>query len=694
MAYNFRFPKKAVNTKYVSDIPIVPVRNDWRSLFDLVLVESIDQLKSIRDEFRLLGCPPMATDTENTSLSFIQADLVGFSFCFQNRVAYYVPVGHQLGVNLPLDEAVAIWKEMCEEAELVLYFNYRYDMRIQRKYGFDPWKVKHFNVQSLIWNLDTNLRMPSLKDSALNYLGIVMTTFEDLVGELENISFLSADNVADYAAADALATFLLYVRFKDFLENNQFINFLDNELERVLMFLEEVDVRLNMETIRALQQVKLGEIENKAAEIYEECRREFNIKSPEQVTEVLLNMGVPLTKKTKTGFSTDVKALTPFKHRYPVVQKILDYKSLRTIMDSYITPFLKYFEEYGSEICHVKYNTTVAPTGRLSGGKDKKEIKDGFFLPVNIHSMPKPSPAYYLPKRSSDPANILGWIFIPCDKKTPGAVEGKEAMSNRKVFQPEEGYYVLSIDYDSEELVIAANLSDDMVWLEPMIKGEDSHKAVAIAMVGAENYNEEVRKVAKTINYGGLYYGNEYTFKAKLPDKSIEELRLYYDKWCRAHKAYWDYMKKCNMLASKTGFIKTQLGRIRRVGHYYRTNPEFADKTVANTQIQGLAADIIRLVLINLYRKVFTNPIYYDKIKFMATMHDEVDFSITKNRDDFTKSALAVSAVMNDLPFNWKKPLTTSLSVGNDWGSIFPFEYINEEWVPVPTREGEQRYFA
>lgn len=184
--------------KYVSPIPIVPEIQDWKDKFKLLCVRSIEELSALENQFLELECPELGVDTETTALSFIDAEIVGFSISFRLGEGYYIPVGHNVGENVPRDEALAILFRMMYKAKRVDFYHYRFDARILRKYGLDVFQVRHFDVMCLVWNADTNVKRPSLKRSSLNYIGIRQQTFENVVGAEKEEDVEESDQFVEY----------------------------------------------------------------------------------------------------------------------------------------------------------------------------------------------------------------------------------------------------------------------------------------------------------------------------------------------------------------------------------------------------------------------------------------------------------------------------------------------------------------
>lgn len=671
---------------YISDVPTVKENPNWRNLIKLKLVGSVEELKEIQAQF--MSAPKLlAVDSETTSLTISKADMVGFSFAFKPNEAYYIPLQHKIGNNLPLEECVEILKQMMYVAEKVLFYNYRFDMGILRKYGVDKSKLSEFDVMCLVWNVDCNINMPGLKESSLKYLGIRQTSFEDLFPNSDDLdfSYLDPNQCYDYAAADAICTLLLYIVLnKAFVEKfGDFIVNLDSALEKAMMFYEDSEILVDLDYARSQAVIAEQELKRLEGEVFAMTGTHFDINSPAQLAEVLLAMGVPLGTTKRGAPSTREDVIGKLAGQYPIVDKVLEFRGVQKELSTYIMPFIN----NGKDTVRIHYFTCAAPTGRLASGGSKKR-KDPDFLPLNIQSMPKPNPWYFKPVE--DPNGILGWRFEPSPdgkRSKEYYFEGMEPNNVRRIFKAEEGHYIVGIDFASEELVICANISGDPNFIEPLVNGEDLHYATAVKMFGEENYDEYKRKIAKILNYACLYGGWAGTIHQQMPEKSMEECEAYHQMWKKAHAGWIEYCNSSSRYAKKTGYIKSLMGRVRRVAYWFnskiRRDWSFADRTVANTQVQGLAADIMRYVMVRLANEVFPKAEYEGKIKFKASMHDELVFSVIKDPAEFTKIVDKVVHIITDLPFSgWRKPLEAEVEVGDTWGSKFAFKKVDGKWVP------------
>jgi DNA polymerase-1 len=705
------------SVSYETDIPQMREKKDWQSLFNFILVENIDQLRQIFEDWKKLNCPITAFDTETTHLSFIDLKLVGFSFCFDKKNAYYIPVGHLVGNNLPFWESLSILKEMVCKAEKSLFYNASFDLRVLRKYGFDALDVRMLDVMALVWNVDTNIKMPSLKKSAKYHLGFTMITFKELMGKVqetnfrlvgedddrkENISFLDPAYVRDYAAADALCTYFLFLRWLNFYKENQFIVDLDSEFERTLMFLEETPINIDLKKVELMMQVGKKKQDDIQKRIYEAVGKTFDITSSKQLGTLLESKKLPVKKNPSTkNYMLDEKAIAILKLKHEkrkvsdtctygeLLDLVLYFRKIKKEDNTYLVNFKEQsFKDEEKAYGFFHYLTHRNPTGRLQGtGEKPRPGESRVFFGIQSQNITKPKSAFFKPVENKSGA-VLGWDFELVEKEEEGTIEGFRPNNLREIILPYPDHYILSIDYSGQEIVMAGNLSGDRAFLDPLKAGKDAHKEVALKMFGKENYDKEKRKIAKAANFGCLYLGTEYALSKSLPEKPLRDLKEHVKLWKEVHKDYFAHLERMYSFARKHGYVKSKLGRMRRVAYWFNSHDGsqvfFGKKTVANSPNQGLGGDIIRYVLIRILQEVLLDKKYDGKIYFSITVHDEINFSITKDPKYFYEIANKILAIMVDLPFkDWEVPLTVSPSVGRTWGELFPFIVKSKDtWIP------------
>jgi DNA-directed DNA polymerase len=512
------------NEKAKSDykhwVGAVPKIENWYKNFNFVLVESMEDLKSI---FKDKKDYYMAFDTETTGLDFEEIDLVGYSFCLDGKTAYYVPVYHfQYEGNLGEESVKFIYERMCE-AKKVFMYNMRYDARIMEYYGykenkadldkrrwmyakFDMSKVDYYDVSVPVWLADTNQKYPSLKWSSLHFLGIEQLHFDEVIENAGSFFYLNPSENEDtvfYAAADALCTFLLATAtVKYFTEAKHSAKF-DNLMLYPLLHYENERIWLDGDVLKNLYIIATDRVDKMERDVYAMIGGQINLNSPVQVAQAFERLGIDTGERTSKGtMSVGIKILADlpkeYVEKFPALKSYINYKKTAKLISSYIKPLLKEYERRG--YCRFAYKTTEVPTGRLACGKDGK---NSFFSPINAQSLPKPhvkmEDVFDLGDRnlfSKKDNIIMGYKFvyssydeegkhiIPDDPTYIGWVEGMDDDLNiRMAISPkmledsnDDDFLYTSFDYAAEELRIAANLSREPNWVDAFVHGDDIHK--------------------------------------------------------------------------------------------------------------------------------------------------------------------------------------------------------------------------
>lgn len=512
------------NEKAKSDykhwVGAVPKIENWYKNFNFVLVESMEDLKSI---FKDKKDYYMAFDTETNGLDFEEIDLVGYSFCLDGKTAYYVPVYHfQYDGNLGEESVKFIYERMCE-AKKVFMYNMRYDARIMEYYGykenkadldkrrwmyakFDMSKVDYYDVSVPVWLADTNQKYPSLKWSSLHFLGIEQLHFDEVIENVGSFFYLNPSENEDtvfYAAADALCTFLLATAtVKYFTEAKHSAKF-DNLMLYPLLHYENERIWLDGDVLKNLYIIATDRVDKMERDVYAMIGGQINLNSPVQVAQAFERLGIDTGERTSKGtMSVGIKILADLSKEYvekfPALKSYINYKKTAKLISSYIKPLMKEYERRG--YCRFAYKTTEVPTGRLACGKDGK---NSFFTAVNAQSLPKPhvkmEDVFDLGDRnlfSKKDNIIMGYKFvyssydedgkhiIPDDPTYIGWVEGMDDDLNiRMAISPkmledsnDDDFLYTSFDYAAEELRIAANLSREPNWVDAFVHGDDIHK--------------------------------------------------------------------------------------------------------------------------------------------------------------------------------------------------------------------------
>jgi len=587
------------------------------------LVTADDELAELRDA--LAAAPRFAIDTETTSLDPLAADLVGLSFCCDDSVAWYVPVGH-ISLEPQLD-----WETVRNALDPILIDprigktgqNLKYDLKVLVRHGVT---LAGIDGDTLIadYLLSPDRRSHKLDDLALVHLGHRMISFKDTVGKDQTFANVPLDPARDYAAEDAHVTWLLDQRLGPRLEEEG-LDRLYRELELPLI---EVLARMELAGIgvdRAYLEKLSEELAERIAEAEEVCWDlagiEFNIGSVKQLREVLFEqLGLPVIKKTKTGPSTNEAVLTELALQHPLPRAILDYRSLVKLKNTYVDPLPTMVNPEDGRI-HTTYSLTTAATGRLA---------------------------------SSDP-NLQN---IP--------VRTEEGRRIRRAFSAPQGRVFLSADYSQVELRILAHLCGGTGgFAEAFAAGADVHAETAAGLfnVTADRVTREMRSIAKAVNFG-IVYGQSAFGLAQQQRISRAEAAEYIARYKERFPEIEDYRQRTLEMARDKGYVETLLGRRRPVPDLASGNfaaRSAAERIAINTPVQGSAADLIKRAMIAVDRRLREE---FPGQLMLLQVHDELLLEVDEDRiDDVGK--MVRSEMANALELS--VPIVVDVGVGRNW---------------------------
>lgn len=564
-------------------------------------------------------------DTETTGLDVFSADLVGLSFCFSEGEAYFVtlPDNREEATKI-LNEFKAFF--LSEQIEKIGH-NMKFDLLMLSNYGIDV-KGKLFDTMIAHYLLQPELRhgMDYLAEIYLHYHTI---HYEDLVGtkgknqlDIRNVEI---SKLMEYAAEDADVTFRLKQMLEKELTSNELEKLfyeIEMPLMKVLVVMEKTGVRIDSEALRQSSEILTENMMQIEKEIFKLAGTEFNINSPLQVGEVLFDR-LHLddkAKKTKTGqYSTSEDVLEKLRHKHPIVDKILEYRGLKKLLSTYIDALPQLINPKTGKI-HTSYNQTTTATGRLS---------------------------------SSNP-NLQN---IPIRDEL-----GKEI---RKAFIPEENSLFLSADYSQIELRVMAHLSNDENMIDAFKSGLDIHAATAakIYKIPLEKVTSEMRRHAKTANFGIIYGISAFGLAERLGISRTEAKNLI-DEYFLTYPQVKTYIENAIKKAKENGYVETLLGRKRFLPDINSQNSVvrgFAERNAVNAPIQGSAADIIKIAMVNIQRKLEQENLL---AKMILQVHDELNFTVPVNELE-TVRKLVVYEMEHAFPLN--VPLIVDCGVGNNW---------------------------
>ena len=547
--------------------------------------------KEKRDEIveKLASAEAFSFDTETTSTDAITAELVGMSFAITEGEAYYVPVPARREEAQGIVDAFRA--VLTNEKSLKIGQNIKYDYLILQNYGvelggpmFDT-MIAHYLLQP-----ELSHGMDYLAEVYLKYDTIKI---ESLIGPRgrgqKNMRDLSPADICDYACEDADVTLRLkHILAKELTEAGADRLFYDIEmpLVRVLAYMERNGARINIDTLKETSRYFTDRIVQIESEIYELAGFSFNIASPKQVGEVLFERMkiVDKAKKTKSGqYSTSEEVLEGLRTKHPIVAKILDHRGLKKLLSTYVDALPALVNPMTGKI-HTSFNQTVTATGRLSSSNP------------NLQN---------IPIRNED---------------------GKEI---RRAFIPEPSCEFFSADYSQIELRIMAHLSGDENLIEAFRSGEDIHAATAakIYHVPLGEVTREQRSRAKTANFG-IIYGISVFGLAERMNVSRAEAKELIENYFITYSGVKRYMDESIAVAREKGYIETILHRKRYLPDINSHNSVvrgYAERNAINAPIQGSAADIIKIAMIEIYRRFRAEGL---RSTMMLQVHDELNFSV------------------------------------------------------------------
>lgn len=591
--------------------------------YNYQLIDKEEDIQKLCDLF--ITKQIISFDTETTSTEAINAELVGLSFAFKEREAFYVPV--------PADrdkaqKIVNIFKPLYENEDILkIGQNMKYDIEVLRNYGIEV-RGEMFDTMIAHYLIQPELRH-NMDYMAEIYLDYQTIHIEELIGPKgrgqKNMRDLTPEQIYEYAAEDADITLQLKNKLepelKRFGAEDLFHN-IEMPLMPVLAEMEMNGVRIDTESLKETSSVLTSRMKEIESRIYDLAGTEFNIASPKQVGEVLFDRLkiVEKAKKTKTGqYVTNEEVLQSLKHKHEIVADILEHRGLKKLLGTYVDALPKLINPRTGHI-HTSFNQTVTATGRLS---------------------------------SSDP-NLQN---IP--------VRGEDGKEIRKAFIPEPGCEFFSADYSQIELRVMAHLSGDENMIEAFREGHDIHAATA-AKIYKEDINavsRDQRTKAKRANFG-IIYGITVFGLAERLEISREEAKQLISGYFETFPKVKEYMDKSIQRARAMGYAETLFHRRRYladINSHNATVRGFAERNAINAPIQGTAADIIKVAMIRIHRRFKAEGI---QSKMILQVHDELNFSVLP--EEHEKVERIVMEEMQNA-FKMQVPLVADSGWGKNW---------------------------
>ncbi len=620
-------PNKSMLSKLFEELEFSSLKKEF-GLYESVqiraelykIVSSSEELKEILHEAKEKEY--VAFDTETTSLNPIEAELVGFSIAWKEK-SFYVPLGHKDGKNLPLRETLEELKDFFNDDHVkIIGQNLKYDLSVMKKYSlsFQP----YFDTMIAAYLLSPNERKFSLDTLAMKYLNYNTVKYEEVTPKRGNFSDVSIEEAGKYSAEDADVTYRLYEKLSEKMRKS--------ELEKVFYSVEMplVEVLSTMEMNGVYVDVEyLNEISKRYADILSEIEEKiyalaggmpFNINSPKQVAEVLFQrLGLRPRKRTKShSFSTNAKILEEMREEHEIIPLLLDYRKYFKLKSTYLDALPKMVNPKTSRV-HTSFNQTGTSTGRLSSSEP------------NLQNIP---------------------------------TRNEEGREIRKAIRAQkEGWFILSADYSQIELRVLAHVSGDPSLIRAFEDGVDIHLATASKVFGVaeKNVTKEMRRVGKMVNFAVTYGVSPYGLSKRLGISNSEASQLI-SNYFKNYPRVKEYLDSTIEFARNHGYVETIFGRKRSIPGINSKNGrirEEAKRMAVNAPIQGSAADIIKLAMIEIHRELRDM-----QSMMILQVHDELVFEAPKKEEK--KLENLVKAKMEGI-VKLNVPLSVEVEKGKSW---------------------------
>ena len=589
-------------------------------------LKSIDDLSMIENLIHESKC--FAFDTETTSIDSLEAELVGVSFSFEANSGYYLPIAHQEKTAISRDEALRWLKQIIEASQdKVIGQNLKYDLQVLRNHQIN---IKRFHADTMLmsYSINSTASRHNLDALAEYYLNIKTIKFEDVMGKgknkLKNFSEVPIKEATNYAAEDADITLQLYRTFETKIDDKttKMLQEIEYPMIFVLMEMEATGALIDIKHLNSLSNNFGSKLINLVQKIHKHSGVVFNIDSPKQLSEVLFDkMGIEAKglKKTSSGYySTSEAVLQKLADENEIIKDILEYRTLAKLKSTY-TDKLSEICDLGSRV-HTSYHQAVTSTGRLS---------------------------------SSDP-NLQN---IP--------IRTKDGIVIREAFIAPQGKKLLAIDYSQIELRLMAHYSNDEIMVKSFNNNEDIHKRTASEIFGVniQDVDDDMRRKAKTINFGLLYGMSAFGLSNQLSVTRAEAdifLESYFDRYSGVSA----FMKNIVEDAKGKKYVETLHGRKIHVPNIESSNylmRQASERAAINGPLQGSAADIIKIAMIKIAEWIQGND---QEIKMILQVHDELIFEVP---DSYGEENIEPIIKLMEQSTEINVPLKAEYGFGSNW---------------------------
>ena len=596
--------------------------NDSKSIYQRI--ESFEELKLLVE--KMMKQEIVAFDTETEGLNALETDIVGISFSWQKGIGYYLPIKNNKSVH---EKSFEILKPFFESTEIIkVGHNIKFDIQVLHKYNVKVSSpIYDTMVAHYLINPDMRHNLDTLSESYLNYSPI---SIESLIGKKgkNQISMrdVSIDKITDYASEDADITLQLKSVFDKEIEvNNLGKIFYDIEIPmiNVLSEMETEGIKIDTSYLEKLDKEFEEDLEKLKKEIFKKSGEEFNLNSPKQLGEILFDKLklVSKPKKTKTGqYSTSEEVLSSLANDHKIIEDILEWRSLDKLQNTYVKSLPNEVSSLTNRV-HSSFNQTVTTTGRLSSNNP------------NLQNIP---------------------------------IRTANGQKIRRAFIPRGSDYILmAADYSQIELRVIASMSNEKNMIDAFVNNQDIHTMTAskIYNVDPENVTREQRGNAKTVNFG-IIYGVSAFGLSQQTDLNRSESKVMIDNYFLNYPGLKKYMSDQIDFARNNGYVETIMGRRRYLQNINSQNNMLrssSERNAINAPIQGSAADIIKIAMININSELKKQSL---KSKMLLQVHDELVFDVHKSEKDQIKDIVKTTM---ESAVKLKVPLKIDLEFGKNW---------------------------
>ena len=594
------------------------------------LLTSLEELKAQLE--KAAKAKFVAFDTETTSSDDMSAKLVGFSFSYEPQKGYYFPIRYkgefynQLNDEEGINHLKKLLNDFFATPDIkIIGHNFKYDYKVLKNFGVE---VCSCYADTIIgaWLLESDLLYQSMDKLAYRYLNYNTISFTEIVEKGSTFDYVDLKQASNYASEDAFITYQLWEFIHDQLKKNNLEElFFTQEMPilHILAAMEIEGIYLDSKELNYYNNEFTNELKQLESKIYELAKEEFNINSTQQLAQILfVKRSLPPSKKTKTGYSTDIDTLLTLQNRDPIIPLILRYRGIKKLISTY-TDSLSSFINPKTKRLHTHFLQTGTATGRLSCKEP------------NLQNIP---------------------------------IKDEDGRKIRKAFKAKDGHIFLSADYSQIELAVLASLSDDENLKAAFINKEDIHRRTAslIFNLPKEDISDNQRRIAKSINFGVIYGMSPYGLSKEL-SISVSLAKNFIDSYFSTYSKVQTFIDKTINQAEIDGYILTQAGHKRTIFGINSENKmekQAARRVAVNSSIQGTASDIMKRAMIVINSKIAELKL---QSRLLLQIHDELLFEAPKHELEVLKNLVQEEM---EKATQLQIPVSITIETGNCWGDF------------------------